>query len=181
MFKDLKNTLFPLLKFISIYLILIGLYQFYLNIYKDKELDIFSQKVAQQSIWLSSQLGFSSHLVPQPELQIAWFYINNTYVSYFNEGCNAVSVIILFIAFIFAFYQGFKTFIFTFISVIGLHILNVIRVTLLNIIYLKFPEYSKIGHDYLFPAIIYGAVVVLWIFWIKFFFKNNQNIKNENN
>lgn len=85
------------------------------------------------------------------------------------EGCNAVSVIILFIAFIFAFYRGFNTFIFVFAGVIFLYIINILRIVGINVVLLEYPSYGKAAHDYIFPAIIYGSVVLLWIIWIKFF------------
>lgn len=85
------------------------------------------------------------------------------------EGCNAISVIILFVAFIFAFYKGTKTFVFIALSLLILYIMNVLRIVGLNIISRDYHEYNKIGHDYVFPAVIYGSVVVLWLVWIKFF------------
>ena len=85
------------------------------------------------------------------------------------EGCNAISVMILFASFVFAFYKGAKTFLFAVAGLILLHILNISRIVLLNIIFLKYPQYEKIGHDYLFPAIIYGGVIILWLVWIQVF------------
>jgi exosortase family protein XrtF len=85
------------------------------------------------------------------------------------EGCNVISVVILYAAFIFAFYKGAKTIFYVLGGIFLLHILNVLRIVLLNIIFLKYPQYEKIGHDYIFPAIIYGGVVVLWLVWIQFF------------
>jgi exosortase family protein XrtF len=78
-------------------------------------------------------------------------------------------VIILFLAFIFAFFRGPKTFLFAFAGLVFLHIVNVLRIAGLNILLVEMPQYSKIGHDYLFPAIIYGSVVLLWLIWINRF------------
>lgn len=80
---------------------------------------------------------------------------------------------VLFLAFIFAFYQGIKTFVFAGLGFVFLHIINVLRIAGLNILLVEWPQYSKIGHDYLFPAIIYGSVVLLWLIWIKFFALKN--------
>ena len=91
------------------------------------------------------------------------------------EGCNAVSVMLLFAAFVFAFYNGARTFLFACLGIVLLHVMNVLRIAGLNILILEHPKYSKIGHDYFFPAIIYGTVVVLWIVWIKFFALKNEN------
>ena len=105
----------------------------------------------------------------KPEAETTWFYVSGKYVSRMVEGCNAVSVMILFVAFIFAFYKGIKTFVFAGLGLLFLHIINVLRIAGLNILIVESPDYSKIGHDYFFPAIIYGSVVVLWLIWIKFF------------
>ena len=85
------------------------------------------------------------------------------------EGCNVISVAILFLAFIFAFYEGAKTFLFAAVGVVFLHIMNVLRIAGLNILLVEWPHYSKIGHDYLFPAVIYGTVVILWLIWVQYF------------
>ena len=47
---------------------------------------------------------------------------------------------------------------------------------------IDFPEFTKPAHDYFFPAIIYGGVVLLWLIWInKFVIKEEINKKlNEN-
>ncbi|MEG0529569.1 MAG: EamA family transporter, partial [Bacilli bacterium] len=61
----------------------------------------------------------------------------------------------------------------------ALFIMNIARIMLLNYIFRYHDEYGKMAHDYLFPAIIYGSIVVLWIVWIKFFVTkyNKQNAK----
>jgi exosortase family protein XrtF len=91
------------------------------------------------------------------------------------EGCNAVSVIILFVSFVFAFYKGMKTFVFVGAGLIILYIMNLLRIVGLNIVMTDHKEYGKIFHDFIFPAIIYGSVVVLWLIWIKFFALKHEN------
>lgn len=170
MFSDFKPVLKVLLRFIILYVAMVLVYQFYLNGYKGAGLDPFSTWVAKQTIFVQDFLGYQSQLVPgKPEEETSWFYVSERYVSRMVEGCNVVSVMILFMAFIFAFYKGAKTFLFVGAGLLAMHILNVLRIAGLNILLVELPQYSKIGHDYLFPAIIYGSVVVLWLIWIKFF------------
>ena len=70
--------------------------------------------------------------------------------------------------------EGIKTFYFSFVGIIILYILNLFRIYVLNVIVVKFPEYVKPAHDYFFPAIIYGGVVLLWLIWInKFVIKDD--------
>ena len=170
MFSDFQPVLKVLLRFVTIYVVMVLLYQLYLNQYENNGLDAFSTWVMKQVAYLQNLLGYPSEMVPgKPEEETSWFFVSGKYVSRMVEGCNAVSVMILFLSFIFAFYKGAKTFVFVGLALVALHIMNVLRIVGLNILLVEMPQYSKIGHDYLFPAIIYGSVVVLWLIWIKLF------------
>ena len=85
---------------------------------------------------------------------------------------------ILFLAFVFAFFKGSKTFVYAGLGLVFLHLMNVLRIVGLNILLRELPQYSKIGHDYFFPAIIYGSVVLLWLVWIKFFALKDSHHEN---
>ncbi|OWK75142.1 exosortase family protein XrtF [Flavobacteriaceae bacterium JJC] len=170
MFNDFKPVLKILLRFIIIYVVLVFAYQFYLNQYQNSGLDPVSRWVSDQAAFLQNLFGYPSQMIPgKPEQETSWFYVSGRFVSRMVEGCNAISVMILFLAFIFAFYQGIKTFVFVGLGLLFLHVINVLRIAGLNVVLVELPKYSKIGHDYFFPAIIYGSVVLLWIVWIKFF------------
>lgn len=169
MLKDFKPILIILLRFIIIYLVLLLGYQFYLNSFRVQGLDPFSRLVADQVMFIQNHLGFSTSLFDDVNNEQVYFIVKNEYVTRMVEGCNAISVIILFFAFIFAFYKGAKTFLFGIIGFIILYIINVIRIAGLNLVTRDYPKYSKMSHDYFFPAIIYGTVVILWLVWIKFF------------
>ena len=177
MFNDFKPVLKILLRFVILYVVMVLVYQFYLNEFKNTGLDPVSAWVAEQAAFVQQSLGYPSQLVPgTPQQETNWFYVSGRYVSRMVEGCNAISVMVLFLAFVFAFYQGLKTFVFAGLGFIFLHIINVLRIAGLNILLVELPQYSKIGHDYLFPAIIYGSVVLLWLIWIKFFaLKDSDN------
>ena len=167
--KDFLPVLKILLRFVVIYIALVLLYQFYLNGYENEVVDPFTRSVAVQVASLQGFLGFPTLLVDHMKLHSVLFQTYGEYTTRMVEGCNAISVAILFSAFIFAFYKGAKTFLFVLGGLILLHILNVLRIALLNIIYIKYPQYERMSHDYLFPAIIYGGVIILWLVWIQFF------------
>lgn len=175
MLKDFKPVLGILLRFIIIYLVLLFAYQFYLNSFKAQGLDPYSRIIADQVMFLQNKLNFPTQLYDDVPNEQVYFYVKKEYVTRMVEGCNAVSVIILFVSFIFAFYKGFKTFVFVFAGLVALYIMNVLRIVGLNIVTRDYPEYNKIAHDYLFPAVIYGSVVILWLVWIKFFALKNEN------
>lgn len=170
MLKDFKPTLIILIRFILIYLILLGIYQSYLNYFSTTGLDPYSRWVASQSAKIQDFFGYTTTLVDYPQHESVCFNIRNQCISRMVEGCNSISVMILFISFIFAFYKGFnKTITFILIGIIFLHTINVLRIAGLNLILVDYKSFGKIGHDYVFPAIIYGSVVLLWLIWIKFF------------
>lgn len=169
MLKDFKPVLGILLRFIIIYLVLLFAYQFYLNSFKDSGLDPFSKMITRQVMFLQQSLGYPSALYDDVPNQQVWYHVKTKFTTRMVEGCNAISVMILFVSFIFAFYKGTKTFVFVGVSLLILHIMNVLRIAGLNIVYSDYPKYGKMTHDYVFPAVIYGTVVLLWLIWIKFF------------
>lgn len=172
MFKDFKPTFYILVRFILIYVILLAIYQYYLNSFSGIGLDPFSRMITEQVRDIQNFLGYPTQLYDDPAKNQVFFYVKNDYPTRMVEGCNAISVMILFVSFVFAFYKGLKTFIFVFLSLIILHMMNLLRITGLNIIMTEYKEYGKITHDFVFPAVIYGSVVILWLIWIKFFVLN---------
>ena len=167
--KDFLPVLKILLRFVIVYIVFVLLYQFYLNNYENDVVDPFTRWVAGQVAFLQNFVGFPTVLVDHLKVHSVLFKTDGKFTTRMVEGCNVISVAILFVAFILAFYKGTKTFLYIFAGLLILHILNVSRIALLNIIFLKYPQYERIGHDYLFPAIIYGGVIGLWLVWIRFF------------
>lgn len=169
MLKDLKPVIILLLRFFGIYFGMTAAYQFYLNQYDDVAADPITRVVAKQSAFCLNSMNYSTEMVDDIEQKGIIFKFNELMPTIVVEGCNAISVMILFLAFIFTFYQGAKTFYFAFGGLIFLYFTNIFRIAIINVVFLEFPKYFKHSHDYLFPAIIYGGVVLLWIIWIKFF------------
>lgn len=169
MFNDFKPVLKILLRFIIIYLVLVFFYQLYLNRTAGIALDPFSSWTAEQVKFLQNAAGYPTQLYHDGKNETTWFYVVDKYVTRMVEGCNAISVMILFIAFILAFYRGLKTLVFAAAGVVFLHVMNVLRIAGLNIVMFEHEQYGKMFHDYIFPAIIYGSVVLLWLVWIKKF------------
>jgi exosortase family protein XrtF len=97
-------------------------------------------------------------------------FLNNVYVARVVEGCNALSVIILFAAFVVAFTGKLKhTILFIFGGSLLIHILNVLRIALLSIALLHYPEHEEFLHGVIFPLFIYGVVFGLWVIWVNKF------------
>ena len=84
------------------------------------------------------------------------------------EGCNGLSVMILFVAFLVAFKGPVKHYLwFVPVGLALIYVANLLRIFLLGIINIYWYSFSGYFHDYFFPAIIYGMVMILWIIWVK--------------
>jgi exosortase family protein XrtF len=167
-----KPFLLFLGKFALTYLVLTLFYQGYLNQFDEKtfEVDGFTQLVANQTEQTLLFFNGSSSLELHESQPCVKLFYNQKYVARIVEGCNALSVIILFIAFIVAFTGKLKH---TVLYIIGgsllIHILNVARIALLAVLIYHFPEQEPLLHGVIFPLFIYGVVFVLWVIWVNKF------------
>lgn len=158
-----------LVKFLLFYLVFTFIYKQYLNQFdvSKNEVDEITQLVANQTV-LFTRL-FEDDVVAllhenDPSVKILY---KEKYVSRIIEGCNAISVIILFAAFVFAFSSSLKrTFLFILIGGVLVYILNVIRISLLLYALYYFPQYESLLHETVFPLFIYGVVFILWVVWV---------------
>jgi len=159
-----------ILRFLVLYFILTALYQYYLNYYNQtlNTTDFFTDVMACQCKMILGLFGIQVDIIQEMGKHYVWLFFNNTYVASVNEGCNGVSVMILFVSFVLGFYKGYKkTFSFMFIGVLIIHVSNIIRGSFLSYIYFKYPEYKHITHDFVFPIIIYLVILALWFYWMK--------------
>ena len=166
-----KPLIFFLLRFLGSYIIMILIYNWYLNHYLPFGLpDPYTQFNSDLAAKIFNFLGIETKSLNYDKENFMRLWVDGDWGSIVNEGCNAISVLIIFVAFILAFYTNFKqTILYIFSSLILLFVMNIFRIVFLTYIYRFYPDISKISHDYLFPAIIYGSIVILWIIWIKFF------------
>ena len=175
-----KTIIIFLVKFFTTYFLLFGLYSLYLNKTQQKS-PVFScspitQRVAEHVYKTSKMLGYQAEIVQnENELSIK-FMLNNHYVSRIIEGCNSLSIIILFLSFIIAFSGTLKnTILFGIFGCLLIYIVNILRIIALSILYHRFPEYQTPLHDLLFPSIIYGLTFILWVTWVKYFSNINKH------
>ena len=172
----LKNTINQykpffafLIKFLLFYVVFTFIYKMYLSQYDvaKNEVDYFTEIVSNQTkqfmlFFTDNAQSIKHH--KEPSLKI--FY-KEKYVARIIEGCNAISVMILFASFIFAFSsQWKKTTLYILIGISVIHILNIIRIAVLSLSLFYFSEYEEVLHGTLFPLFIYGVVFILWILWV---------------
>ncbi len=176
-----KPFLLFLGKFIACYLILTIVYQSYLNQSHSKNFDVdrFTQLVAEQSASVLSWFDANSYTMPHLKEPSVKLFYKGKYISRIIEGCNAISVIILFISFVIAFTGKFKnTILFIVMGSILIHVLNIGRIALLCIGLYHFPKLEHFLHGVVFPLIIYGVVFLLWVIWVnKYSFYATESTK----
>lgn len=167
-----KHFLFFLGKFLLTYLFLTFLYQSYLNNFDATlyEVDGFTKVVAEQTKNVLVFFDIDAATQLHKSQTCVQFFYNNKYVARIVEGCNALSVIILFTAFVVAFKGKWKqTILFVIFGSLLIHILNVFRIAILASALFYFPEKEPFLHGVLFPLFIYGVVFVLWVIWVNKF------------
>lgn len=167
-----KPFLIFLLKFFLSYLILTFLYQIYLNSFDSSslEVDSITQLVSVQTQQTIELFQNNSHLEPHPKQNSNMLFVEGKNVARVVEGCNAISVIILFIAFVIAFKGNLKkTVLFILAGSILIYVLNIIRIALIAIALYHYPQHEHLLHGVVFPLFIYGVVFLLWVIWVNKF------------
>lgn len=130
--------------------------------------DYITNLVANQSSELISSFGYDAEVLPHKTETSMKLYMNQVYLARIVEGCNAISIIILFVAFVISFAENFKkTFLFLFAGGALIYAVNIVRIAILAIAIYKYPEYTDTLHGVVFPAIIYGMVFLLWMIWVR--------------
>ena len=172
--KKRKTIIKFLVKFFIAYFVLLGIYNIYLKQTQERG-DVFScapitKTVANHTQQLAKFLGYNTRIEDHEDELSIKFYVGNIYAARIVEGCNSISIIILFLAFIIAFSGNLKaTIIFGVVGTFVIYSVNIVRVMVLSMLMYKFPQYQEILHGLLFTAIIYGTVFLLWIIWVNKF------------
>ena len=168
-FIQFKPFLVFLAKFALSYLVLATVYQMYLNQFDVSkfEVDGFTQLVAEESRNILTFFDSNSYTRPNLlEPSVKLFY-RGQWVARIIEGCNALSVIILFISFVIAFSGKIKhTLIYILVGSVIIHLFNVMRIALLCLAIYNYPSLQHSLHEVVFPLVIYGLVFLLWVIWV---------------
>ncbi|WP_073582352.1 exosortase family protein XrtF [Flavobacterium cucumis] len=166
-----QNKLFFsfLIKFLLFYVVFTFVYKIYLTQYnaENKELDFFTEIVANQAKQLMLLFHDDIQFIKHDKEASFKIIFKEKFVARVIEGCNAISIMILFSAFVFAFAtQWKKTMLYIGIGVFLIHILNIIRIALLSFALYYYPKYEAFLHGTIFPLFIYGVVFILWVLWV---------------
>lgn len=134
--------------------------------------DLFTHLVAVQSEALIEFFGFSAEITPHRSEASMKLFINDYFLVRIVEGCNSLSIIILFVSFVLAFFADVKrTLFFILAGSVIIYVMNIIRIAILTIGIYKYPQHGEFLHSIVFPLIIYGTVFILWLIWVRIFTK----------
>lgn len=153
-------------------------YKLYLNASVGSQYypDYVTNLVAYQSEVLLNTVGYNTEVARHPNEPSMKLLVNGKYIAKIIEGCNAISVIILFISFIIAFSGKLKTTVlFLLTGSVLIYAVNLVRIVILSIGLYHYPWRSEILHTVIFPAIIYGMVFLLWMLWVNRFSNIGKN------
>jgi len=160
--------------FLGVYAILTIGYHLYLSASDGSKFypDYLTNLVAKQSNLVLNGVGYDTKIVPHSNEASMKIIINGKFVARVIEGCNAVSIIILFLSFIIAFSGKLKTtLMFGLAGSIIIYVFNLVRIVILSIGLYHYPWRQEILHKVIFPMLIYGVVFLLWMVWVNRFSK----------
>lgn len=167
MIYEFKPVIFFLVKFLSIYFVGNILYGLWVNSYEPLP-DPATHAVTVQTSWLLNISGWDTTVSDNPDAPTTNIVYESRPIIAVFEGCNGVNVFIIFISFLFAFGPWVKPLIWFSVSgLLVIHIANLLRVGLLFLVSLNFPDAFYFIHKYIFTAFIYVVVFILWVVWVK--------------
>ena len=171
-FIQYKPFLVFLGKFLLSYLVFTFIYESYLNGFDANkyQVDGFTKVVTNHTVSLLKLFGSDAYYTKNAIEPCMNIYYNQKFMARIIEGCNGLSVIILFASFVIAFTgKWLRTVLFIISGSVLIHILNIVRIALLCVLMYYFPAYESVLHGVIFPLFIYGVVFILWIIWVNKF------------
>jgi len=178
--SNLWTTVFFLMRFFAVYLALSWVYGRYIAHYDTLDpprTDPFTREVVYEVTRLASWLGYETdvklddHLIyPAAEEQTYdSIHLNGLIGVGVEEGCNGLSIMILFVAFVLSFGGNAQQAAwFVPAGLVFIHLANLGRILFLAILNVDFGgKHFHFFHKYGFTAVIYAAVFALWFVWVQ--------------
>jgi exosortase family protein XrtF len=171
LYQDFKPSILFLAKFIGLYIILNVIYGFYLDASKG-EADVMTKWVTEQTATIIDIYEDKIAIGPKEDLKSIYIFKNDNPILSVYEGCNGLNVMVIFVAFLFAYGNLSKRMLwFIPLGIMVIHLFNLLRIILLFHVTISMPDFLYFSHKYLFTAFIYIAVFGMWALWI---FKVNE-------
>lgn len=171
MLKEFRPTIVFLLKFVLIFGIGSGLYTYYIKYYQQLEPpqpDPITNWVAIQVNGVVGAFGYDANLWYPEDQPLVVVYIKGFEEENvtFYEGCNGINIMILFLAFVFAFGTSNKArWWFMPAGLVAIHVFNLLRLASLSIMATLSHSAFHFFHKFAFTGVIYAFVLLLWYLW----------------
>ena len=167
--KEFKPTILFLVKFAGIYLVANLLYGIYVTAYSPRP-DPITSIASRQTAFALGVCGWPSTTKDDERKPTTQLIHEDRSVLAIYEGCNGINIMIIFVAFLVAFGPiGKPLLVFALAGIVIIHLMNIARIAVLFWVVLYLPDFVYFMHKYLFTAILFVIVFVLWIVWVKRF------------
>lgn len=179
MISELLSKYKKVVSFIIVFSIVYFLFSVFYNIYIANTNAIYYPDVVTYNVsWFTKEIldlwSYNIKIEPDVVYRSQKLYLNNQPLFNIVEGCNGLSIIILFSAFVIALKsKSFMTLGYILFGSVSLYLMNVMRLVILTLGYYYYPQQKHLMHDVFFPLIIYGLLLLLWIIWIKINVREN--------
>lgn len=172
--REFKPALLFLGKFLALYFLGNIFYGVYIESFDNKPDNVTAMVTAQTS-WLLNTTGYDTSCRDvEGAAKVALVDRGATVLNVF-EGCNGVNVMIVFVAFLFAFGGPAGTMaLFIPIGLLVIHLVNLLRISLL--FYLARTDSAQFYyyHKYFFTATLYLIVFGLWALWVMHIYESRR-------
>ena len=176
LFRDFRPALLFLGKFLALYFVGNILYGIYIESFGDRP-DPVTRSVTSQTVTCLNMLGYQAAMDDHPSTAQVRMKIAERNVLSIFEGCNGINVLIVFVSFLFAFGgPPKKLLLFLPLGLIVIHVVNLLRLSLLFYLALDNSRHFYYFHKYVFTSILYLVVFALWALWVAGF-NEKRNIK----
>ena len=169
--NEFKPATIFLAKFVGLYISLNLLYGIFVSAYRPAA-DPITRWVTENTRAVLSIFNHDAEIIHQANRATSTIRFSGHAIVSVYEGCNGVNVVVIFLAFLFAFGPYRRQLLwFIPVGIAFIHLFNLIRIGGLFFITLYKPDWTYFLHKYLFTAFIYLIVFALWFWWVSRFSK----------
>ena len=164
-----------LLRALIIFVLWKCIYGFFLE--PNRTLDnSLTMKVGGDVAWVLKKLKSSQDYQAEARIDEKWFEgrlyaapvtrieYKGKKLMHIADGCNGLELFVLYLGFIFILPASLKRkFAFGIAGIFIIHIINVLRCVGLAFVAIHWRDHFEFAHHYLFKAVVYGIVFLLWV------------------
>jgi exosortase family protein XrtF len=139
-----------------------------------------SYAVAASSVWILNMGTHSKNFIAKTEIgmvstdngltpmPLTNIYYSGSNVVSIEDGCNALELFVLYAGFIICMpATSRRKVIYIIGGILLIHVVNVLRCAGVAYAILYYPKYADFAHHYVFTFIVYGLIILLWLFFSK--------------